>query len=369
MTRFIQIHWLTSYPATLLNRDDAGLAKRMPFGGVPRARVSSQCLKRRWRTADDVHSLANVGVPMGSRSKKTVEMLILPEAEAADASVAHRSVLKVFVEQLYSDKDSAKRQALFFGKPEIDYLREKALACLDAPEPAKAAEAFFKEERANLRVLKHGAGLESALFGRMMTSDPSANTDAAIHVAHALSVHRIERDLDYLTAVDDLDEGTGAAGLFDVELTSALYYGYVVVDVPLLIANLANDALTAGKVIEHLIHLIAEVSPGAKKGSTAPYARAEVLLVEVGDRQPRTLANAFRNPIALGSNRLFEDSVEKMAAYLGKLDTSYNTGEARRAVNLSDTPLPNTQSADLATIATWVSQQIAAAEPSQRGAA
>ncbi len=369
MTRFVQIHWLTSYPATLLNRDDAGLAKRMPFGGVPRARVSSQCLKRHWRTADDVHSLANVGVPMGSRSKKTVEILILPEAETEGASEAHKSVLKVFVEQLYSDKDNAKRQALFFGKPEVDYLREKALACLEAPEPGKAAETFFKEERANLRSLKHGAGLESALFGRMMTSDPSANTDAAIHVAHALSVHRIERDLDYLTAVDDLDEGTGAAGLFDVELTSALYYGYVVVDVPLLISNLADDTVAAGKVVQHLIHLIAEVSPGAKKGSTAPYSRAELLLVEMGDRQPRTLANAFRNPIPLGSNRLFEDAADELAKYLAKLDVAYNTGEARKAVNLSDVQLPNTQSADLATIAGWVSQKIVESESGTQGAA
>ncbi len=51
--KFIQIHTLHSYPATLLNRDDAGLAKRLPFGGVERLRVSSQCLKRHWRMADD----------------------------------------------------------------------------------------------------------------------------------------------------------------------------------------------------------------------------------------------------------------------------------------------------------------------------
>ena len=36
--RFLQIHTLHSYPAALLNRDDSGLAKRMPFGGaVPHA--------------------------------------------------------------------------------------------------------------------------------------------------------------------------------------------------------------------------------------------------------------------------------------------------------------------------------------------
>jgi hypothetical protein len=33
MTQFIQIHSLASYPAVLLNRDDAGLAKRLPYGG------------------------------------------------------------------------------------------------------------------------------------------------------------------------------------------------------------------------------------------------------------------------------------------------------------------------------------------------
>lgn len=360
MTNFIQIHFLTSYPATLLNRDDAGLAKRMPFGGVPRARVSSQCLKRHWRTADDVHSLAAIGVPMGSRSKVTVETLILPEAFAQDATDHQKTVAKIFVAQLYSDKESAKRQALFFGQPEINYLREKALACLNEAEPAKAAEAFFKDERANLKTLKHGAGLESALFGRMMTSDPDANTDAAIHVAHALSVHRIERDLDFLTAFDDLDPGTGAAGMFDVELTSGLYYGYVVVDVPLLIKNLSGDAHVAGKVIDHLIHLIAEVTPGAKKGSTAPYSRAEVLLVEAGNRQPRTLANAFREAVPLNTNRLLESSVEAMAGHLSKLDAAYATGEERMAINLSDTALPATTSASLQAIGFWAAGKVEA---------
>jgi CRISPR system Cascade subunit CasC len=55
--RFVQIHWLASYPGALLNRDDSGLAKRLPFGGATRTRVSSQCLKRHWRTAEDEYDL------------------------------------------------------------------------------------------------------------------------------------------------------------------------------------------------------------------------------------------------------------------------------------------------------------------------
>ena len=45
---FLQVHFLTSHHASLLNRDDAGLAKRIRFGGSERLRVSSQAQKRRW---------------------------------------------------------------------------------------------------------------------------------------------------------------------------------------------------------------------------------------------------------------------------------------------------------------------------------
>jgi CRISPR system Cascade subunit CasC len=61
MSRFIQIHTLTSYPASLLNRDDAGFAKRIPFGDSTRTRISSQCLKRHWRGFEGRESLRDAG--------------------------------------------------------------------------------------------------------------------------------------------------------------------------------------------------------------------------------------------------------------------------------------------------------------------
>jgi CRISPR system Cascade subunit CasC len=280
--RFLQLHTLTTYPAALLNRDEAGLAKRLPFGGTTRARISSQCQKRHWRMAcEDPWALRHVGIPMGSRTKQIVSV-ILQRASARGffREPARDAVEKVFLTQLYGKnaEDPKKRQALFFGEPEIEFLAEKAADALRAETPEKAAqtaETFFKESRENLRALKNGAGLESALFGRMVTSDPAANTDAAIHVAHAFTVHEIERELDFVTAVDDLKDAsegddTGAAGIFDMELASGLYYSYVVVDVPLLVDNLAKDRAIAGKVVEHLVHLIAQVSPGAKKARLLP---------------------------------------------------------------------------------------------------
>lgn len=375
--RFIQIHSLASYPGTLLNRDDAGLAKRLPFGGSTRARVSSQALKRRWRFAGEPdhdaamkvpHSLQGLGVPMGERSKEVVERMVMPQALAA-APALHEAVKGLIAEALIvalygkNAADAEKRQALFFGHPEIAYLQTVArgLAAAASAEPALLASAASAPDRAalkrlaetlkeamqplqkNLRALAEGdsgaAGLESALFGRMVTSDTSANVNAPVHVAHAFTVHSIERELDYVTAVDDLrqrgDDGqTGSAGIFDIELTSGLFYSYVVIDVDLLTANLNGDAALAGRVAERLLKLIARTSPGAKKGSTAPYAHAEFMLVECGDDQPRTLANAFRSAVPLRGD-VFSAAMQALQTHLDNFDRAYGVHTERRQLSVT----------------------------------
>lgn len=380
MSRFLQIHWLASYPAALLNRDDAGLAKRIPFGGHTRGRISSQCLKRRWRLGgeDSLDSavrnpwaLQNIGVPTGYRSKEIVERLILKRA-CEDLTVDDdvvQAVCNSLVKELYGDKgeSSRNRQALFFGEPEVNYLARKAREALKIKDPKEAASTMtkmLKEERANLKTLVHGAGLEAALFGRMVTSDPSANTDAPIHVAHAFTVHPLERELDFMAVVDDLkvrSEGddSGAAGVFDMELSSGLYYGYTVVDVPLLVSNLNADSSVARKVVEHLVHLIAEVSPGAKKGSTAPYAYAEWMMIESGKRQPRTLANAYRDPLQ-GSSISMERAVERLGTHLAKMDAAYGAAEIRMQMGVEHV-VPEIPRKSLPELAAWAASQIEAA--------
>ena len=341
-TRFIQIHSLQSFPAALLNRDDSGLAKRLPFGGAMRTRVSSQCLKRHWRVAEDEWSLDKLDAPRSVRSRVVPETRIgaaLREGGIADEETVE-AVVTAFARNLYGKdgKDVKSRQALLLGEPEIAYLTRRArdiLAEIDGPKAAgEAIDALFKkDEKANLKALlaanRLNAGLEAALFGRMVTSDPEANTDAAIHVAHAFTVHAEETESDYFTVVDDLTRAageTGAAGIFDTELASGLYYVYVVVDVPRLIENLGGDDTLAGRVVEHLVHLIATVSPGAKLGSTAPYAFAELMLVETGRRQPRTLANAFRRPVA----PQIPIATDELNDYLKRLDDTYGCAESRQ---------------------------------------
>lgn len=371
MSRFIQIHTLISYPAVLLNRDDAGMAKRLPYGGKSRTRVSSQCLKRHWRKAEDGWALRGLELPMAERSRHAVKLGVMPRAGDMAPEMAAAIEASLVVSLYGKDaKDEKKRQALLLGHVELEYLARLAREAA-ATGSVKAAENLLAERfargegKANLKALTEGAafpaGLEGALFGRMVTSDPKANTDAAIHVAHAFTVHAEESESDYFTVVDDLSPNAGTAGIFETELTSGLFYGYVVVDGPGLVANVGGDTALAGRVVEHLAHLIATVSPGAKRGSTAPYAYADLMLVEAGDAQPRSLAGAFRQPIVANDRDLLSTALTRLDEHLANLDRCYAGGERRAALCTQLDGLSGVEAMDLSRIATWAGTALAAA--------
>ena len=385
--RFLQIHTLTPYTGVLLNRDDSRVAKRLPYGGVSRTRISSQSAKRHWRMAKDPYALEKIGVP-SVRSRFLVDSII-KQAQSSevrwDDDVAE-ALAPWFRYAIYGARpqDAPKergersrfddeRQPLLLGLPEMEWLgrefaRLMARADGDPDKAFQLAAAWVKGTgkgrsstsfAANMNALRRSTqlpgGLTAALFGRMVTSDAAANITAAVHVAHAFSVHAEETEIDYLTAVDDLLEaGTSVATIQETELTSSLFYGYVVVDIPTLAANLGEELPTAplaGKVLYSLVHLIAEVSLGAKLGSTAPYSRASLMLLEAGDRQPRSLAEAYRTPCAPE----LDVAAKTLAAHMRKLDNVYATGEQRRVLSIADVRLPGAEPGNLADLADWAS--------------
>ncbi len=378
--RFLQIHSLHSYPAALLNRDDSGLAKRMAYGGYMRTRISSQCLKRNWRMAQDEFALENIpGFEQAIRSRNIVCRRVIARirAEGASDDEVLSAVEEEFQKGVYGDKGSKEsgRQPLLLGLPEVEFLyAQAAVICRehdgDASAARKAAKALFKDQRGNFNRFREKArlpgGLVGALFGRMVTSDPAANIDAAIHVAHAFTIHPEESESDYFSVVDDLQEekeDAGAAHIGDMELTSGIFYGYVVVDIPGLVSNIEgcradkwqdNDRELTGKVVQHLLHLIATVTPGAKLGSTAPYAFADFLLLEAGSRQPRSLAGAFR-PLVKAQT---EDAVKALECHLAKLDSVYGRREIRRAMWVGKHQLSDLDMCGLDQLASWAAAAV-----------
>jgi CRISPR system Cascade subunit CasC len=387
--RFIQIHFLTSYPAALLNRDDAGFAKRIPFGGATRTRISSQCLKRHWRTSDGSEALTKVtDAQPAVRSRLTFNRFIyrplidkdgidptLAEAvtEAIMALVLGESARRKAEKKKQSDEapnseaNVLTNQVTVLGHPELDFLRSEAVAiCASVGDSKAVGEAvkkhFTKDRIDNLRTLKVGAGLDAAMFGRMVTGDILARTDAALHVAHAFTVHAEQSESDYFSAVDDLlkdslEGGMGSGHINSAELTSGLFYGYVAIDVRGLIGNLADDKELAAEVTRRMVHLIATVSPGAKLGSTAPHSYAHMMLAEGSNAQPRTLANAFLVPVRTSPD-LIANTYDALAGHLAQLDQVYGRTDRRAIIlgpgeRLASTLEPSEVANSLANLATW----------------
>ncbi len=386
LPRFIQIHTLHNYPAALLNRDDAGLAKRLPMGDKIRTRISSQCLKRHWRVADDNFALSSLGVPMSVRSRETLGLIrqnlidagiSIVLAQAAVEALRNGGLLDKAGKDQQGEDALSTGQAVLLGRAEIEYL---TVNCVNFAREhgdekiLKAAVAtWLKEGKANFASMRQECGLESALFGRMVTSDVLANRDASVYVAHAFTVHEAQVENDYFTVVDDLlrDAGElGSAGIFDTELASGLYYGYVVVDVPQLVANLEGIGIKdcfkadpskrelAARVVHHLLHLIATVSPGAKRGSTAPFEWAKFMLVEAGDWQPRSLAGAFQNALPLGIANIREAAAQRLADEAAKLDAAYGAPTERRYLTLDDVQVPGGERLPLSGLAHWTQDRI-----------
>ena len=349
--RYVQIHALTQFTAAMLNRDDSGLAKRLIYGGVVRTRISSQCLKHHWRKDRGAFSLTNI-TPDPYRTRELSEKAIMERVAAAlhgeemDQEL-HTAVAEALNVGLYGKdgNDRNKRQPLLFGQPETDWLAQRVAGILQknpgAEEAAEAVGAMFdeKSEQQNFsafrRSIEMPAGIIGAMFGRMVTSDVNANIDGAVSVAHAHTVHREESEVDYFTAMGDLASGEpGAEHIGTTEINSGIYYVYVCIDVPTLVANTTGmpperwqeaDRTVAAQASGNLARLIATVSPGAKKGSTAPFAYADGMIVEIGERQPRTLSGAYRVPVKpeMGEAKM------KLLAAIEEFDQHYGEHETR----------------------------------------
>ena len=380
---FIQIHTLISYGPSLLNRDENGMAKRITFGGTVRTRISSQCIKRHLRMAKGRYALSSVpGVTESVRSRNTIDRLVIQpfrdtgehDSEVMDA-LQNAFNMNIYTKTGLKQED---RQPLLLGLPEVDYFKQKVEDLLnqdlkDPDEIANAVTRLFSRNgeesnfKAMMEAIRLPAGLTAALFGRMVTSDFASNIDGSIHVSHPFTVHRQETTMDYFSVVEDLqttEESAGAAHLNQSELSTGLYYGYIVVDVPALVSNLEGcpaqewlnaDHTMAAAVVKHLLHSITQVSPGAKMGSTAPHSYADLLLVEASDRQPRGLYNAYREPVASSQTK---DAVQALASYMQRMDNRYGQEEIRRVLRDQDMEIPGSPQLSMNDMADWTSDRI-----------
>ena len=319
MNRFLQLHLLTFFPPANLNRDDTGRPKTAVVGGATRLRLSSQALKRAWRTSDAF--AAALAGHMGQRTQRMGEVVLAhlraDGMEDTKAISVARDIASVFGKvKDAKDPNSARTEQLAFISPQE---QQAALALADR---ALAGEKIDAKAAGLLRSSDTAADI--ALFGRMLADSPSYNREAAAQVAHAITTHKVTVEDDYYTAVDDLKtpaEDAGAGFLGEAAFGSGVFYLYLCVDRMLLIRNLGGDTALAGTALGALAHAAATVAPSGKQNSFAAFGRAGYILAERGDQHPRTLAGAFAHPVT-GDN-LMADSIKALRAFRGNVDTAY----------------------------------------------
>lgn len=319
--QLIELHILQSYPVSCLNRDDVGAPKSAVFGGAPRARISSQCLKRAARLAAAEESPTFQGIR--SRLLKEPFKVALLEAgsSAQDAEAKADEICATFSKQDSKNKDQVTT-AVYLSPGEI---KEIAKAVAGGEEVKKAARKAQRLDAADI-----------ALFGRMVANDHTLDVQGAAMFSHALSTHKASNDIDFYSAVDDRKadaEDAGAGMIGTLEFVSATYYRYVAVNLGLLaspnnLGPLSDDERR--QVLKSFLKACLMAVPGARKNSmnaaTLPFA---VLGIRKDKGQPVQLINAFEEPIKATGKGLVEASREAMKAEHDKMKATWGIETAK----------------------------------------
>jgi len=345
MGRFVQLHLLTSYPPANLNRDDLGRPKTAKMGGVERLRVSSQSLKRAWRTSEVFESAlkGHIGTRTKEKGIQVFEQLLEKGVAEKKALEWAKAIAGVFgkPKSLSKQEEAALKDAETSDKDKEKLKRKpleiEQLAHFSPEEDASIAELVDKlvaqdagPEKGDLNLLrKHHTAVDIALFGRMLASSPEFNTEAAAQVAHAISVHKVAVEDDFFTAIDDLNKGiddVGAAHMGDTEFGAALFYQYICIDKQTLRETLGDGALVKN-AINAFVEAAATVAPNGKQNSFASRARASYIMCEDGSSQPRSLSVAFLEPIT--GMQMLNDAINQLETTKEKMDRVY--GDAPEA--------------------------------------
>ncbi len=300
---FMDIHVIQTVPPSCVNRDDTGSPKAAVYGGVERARVSSQA----WKHAMREYFRNEIDADkVGSRTKQLPQKLAdavlklqpdFGDNEALDAALAALKIVGIKL-----DEKKNQNAALFFISEE----QTEALA--------KLIVARESNKDAYKKAIKDYPSFDIALFGRMVADDPSLNYDAASQVAHAISTHGVHTEYDYFTAVDDeqQEEESGAGHLGTVEFNSATLYRYATLNIAELALHLGKDTPLAAKSFAQAFIC---AMPTGKQNTFANRTLPDMVYLTLRRDQPVNLSGAFEAPVKNEKGGFAVKSCEALLAY------------------------------------------------------
>jgi CRISPR system Cascade subunit CasC len=330
----IEIHVIQNHSPSNLNRDDLGAPKTCIFGGVTRARISSQCLKRSIRRSPEF--AAAMEEDGGVRTRRLIQE-IAKAAAAKDSPPEEKhlkAIRKVFEEGgVGLDKNDVYRSDILFFLPRsaIEEMGD-AVAKGASDLGAKFAEIIGK----------CGQTPDIALCGRMTEFDAKGpfeslkgkfTVEAALSAAHAISTHAVINEVDYFTAADDVPgPDAGAGHVNEAVFNSACFYKHFAINWDQLLKNLAGDKDLATRTVRCFLEGAARVNPSGKQHAYAAFNYPDGILVEVktDSATPVSYANAFADPVPEKAQRgLIGESIARLGQYVHDIVNGYGI-KARR---------------------------------------
>jgi CRISPR system Cascade subunit CasC len=408
MKNFINFHVLISHSPSCLNRDDMNMQKSAIFGGERRVRISSQSLKRAIRKSDYYRQhLGEASIRSRDLELLKDEFLRLLGDDFEEVTI--KEALERFAktkssgdedndtqEEGDSEKGKVKKIAVApWIKDEFKILcqivKEVRDAGLSSEEEAKAMQDFEKQKGKKKKPLEGfmdaaygkkidkqlennreallkaiGSATDVALSGRMATAGLMSTIDGSLAVAHVLTTHSVDSDIDWFTAVDDLQE-LGSGHLDTQEFSSGVFYRYASLNLRQLQVNLGlipgiqspetkESREKALEIAAHLLYMLATVVPSAKQQTFAAHNLADLALVSFSDI-PVSLANAFEKPVRGFNGSGFKaPSIEALHSYWEQVHIGYGLNERCGEFILGEAGIPKgiTAKTTLDDLKTWV---------------
>ena len=311
---YVDFHILQTVPPSCINRDDTGSPKTAVYGGVTRARVSSQAWKHAMRAA----FAENARLDVGKRTKKAADLvkeqiLVLdPEQKKAD-KMAKEALKYVGIK---SDDKKGTDALIFISSAQAKALAELAVGGCTKDE--KYEEALIENPSADM-----------VLFGRMVAQKASLNYDAAAQVAHSISTHAVQNEYDYFTAVDDCqaEDNAGAGHLGTVEYNSSTLYRYATVNVMELAGQLGAEQ--AAETVRAFGEAFLFSMPTGKQNSFANRTLPDAVYVTIREDQPVNLCGAFERAVPRSTQGYAEPSKAALAQYAQQMYSSFAEAPAQ----------------------------------------
>lgn len=331
--RFIDVHILQSVPFSNLNRDDTNSVKTVQYGNALRTRVSSQSWKRagreRFEELTGQRTLRTRRI--GERVARELVAKDWPDALAqrAGAHIAAGSSIKF---ELAKNRDNQiitnkvlTNAMIYLPEPavaELVALAEEHRGELEAAKDIKKASDKSVLPKKRIEELMRARNAVINLFGRMLAEVDDAGVDGAVQVAHALTTHRSDVELDYFSAVDDITESwndvTGSGHMGNAEFSAGTFYRYATIDLRDLAANIGPDpdGQAARDLAEAFLASFITSLPQAKKNATAPHTIPDLVHIAVRSDRPLSYAAAFEKPVASTIDGGYaQPSVRQLASY------------------------------------------------------